>query len=354
MRAGEETRRERYPMSETASGKREMVDVAIVGAGPMGLVTAMMCVRAGLRVAIYERQEDFSASPAWNGTGVLAPDCEADGADATIVDLGRRSLDIWPTLIPGLTINGALVLGNRRQPTALDDYSTFVLNYDWIDEERIAALEPALAGIYSRGMYFPQAAHADPRTLFNNLKDVLEAGGVKIHFGWIGTLESLPAERIVDTRGLGARDRFPELRAVTAEMAVVRSHKMEFSRPIRLLHSRHALYVSPRGQGVYVIGSTTIDDDRSGVSVRSAGELMTHAVSLLPSFADAEVLELRSGLMPVLMNGVPKVVVGDRIIAVNGLYRYGWMVAPAIAEDLLRVIYTQATKVIHASRPMRS
>lgn len=340
-------------MSEIASGKRDHVDVAIVGAGPMGLVTALMCARAGLKVAIYERQSDFSSSPAWNGTGVLAPDCEADGADATIVDLGRRSLELWPTLVPGLNSNGALVLGNRRQPTALDDYSSFVLNYDWVDEERIAELEPSLAGVYSRGMYFSQAAHADPRVLFSGLREVLEAGGIRIHFDWVGTIDSVQAERIVDTRGLGARDRFPELRAVTAEMVQIRSHKVELSRPIRLLHSRHALYVTPRGQGVYVIGATTIDDDRSGVSVRSAGELMTHAVSLLPAFADAEVLELRSGLMPVLMNGVPKVVVGDRIIAVNGLFRYGWMVAPAIAEDLLRVIYTQATKVIHASRPMR-
>ena len=105
-------------MSEVASGRREMVDVAIVGAGPMGLVTALMCLRAGLKVAIYERQADFSGSPAWNGTGVLAPDCEADGADATIVDLGRRSIELWPTLIPGLNVNGALVLGNRRQPAA--------------------------------------------------------------------------------------------------------------------------------------------------------------------------------------------------------------------------------------------
>ena len=45
--------------------------------------------------------------------------------------------------------------------------------------------------------------------------------------------------------------------------------------------------------------------------------------------------------------------VGDRVIAINGLYRYGWMVAPAIAEDLVRVIYTQATKVIHTTKPPR-
>lgn len=337
-------------MADSAGGK---VDVAVVGAGPMGLVTALMCARAGVSVAIYERQSDFSGSPAWNGVGVIAPDCEADAADTTVVELGRRSLDLWPALSSSVRLNGVLVLATRRAPAAIDDYATFVANYDWFGPEEIAALEPALAGIHNRAMHFPLAGCVDPRLAFADLREALEAVGVSIHFDWVGTIDGLAAERIVDTRGLGARDRFPELRGVTAEMAIVRSHKVELGRPIRLLNSRHALYVTPRGQGVYVIGTTTIDDDRNGVSVRSAGELMAHAVSLLPAFAEAEVMEFRAGLMPVLMNGVPKVSVGERVIAVNGLFRYGWMVAPAIAEDLVRVIYTQATKVVHASKAAR-
>ena len=80
--------------------------------------------------------------------------------------------------------------------------------------------------------------------------------------------------------------------------------------------------------------------------------IATHDTSLYAG-RPHRVVELRSGQMPVLMNGVPKVAVGDRVIAVNGLYRYGWMVAPAIAEDLVRVIYTQATKVIHTTKPPR-
>lgn len=337
-------------MADVKSGK---VDVAIVGAGPMGLVTALMCARAGVSVAVYERQSDFAGSPAWNGAGVLAPDCEADAADATVVELGRRSLELWPMLAPCVTVNGALVLASRRAPAGIEDYSAFVSNFDWVGPEEISIIEPALSGLYNRGMHFPLAGHVDPRAAFAELRNVLEAGGVPIHFDWVGTIDGLAAERIVDTRGLSARDRFPELRAVTAEMAIIRTHKVELNRPVRLLNSRHALYLTPRGHGVYVIGTTTVDDDRSGVSVRSAGDLMAHAVSLLPAFADAEVLELRAGLMPVLMNGVPKVSVSDRIIAVNGLFRYGWMVAPAIAEDLVRVIYAQATKVVHTTKAAR-
>lgn len=337
-------------MADGAGGK---VDVAVVGAGPMGLVTALMCAKAGLNVAVYERQADFTGSPAWNGAGVMAPDCEADAADTTIVELGRRSLELWPTLASCVAVNGAMVLASRRAPAAIDDYATFVSNYDWIGPEEIAIIEPSLAGIYSRGMHFPLAGQVDPRAAFAELRQILDAGNVPILFDWIGTVEGLIADRVIDTRGLSARDRFPDLRGVTAEMAVVRNHKIELNRPIRLLNSRHSLYITPRGHGIFVIGTTTVDDSRSGVSVRSAGELMAHAVSLLPAFAEAEVMEFRAGLMPVLMNGVPKVSVSDRIIAVNGLFRYGWMVAPAIAEDLVRVIHAQATKVVHANRSAR-
>lgn len=337
-------------MSDSANGSGAAADVAIVGAGPMGLVTALMCALAGVKVVVYERQSDFTGSPAWNGAGLMAPDCEADSADATVVDLGRRSLELWPTLASCVNMRGALVLPNRRMPTALDDYSTFVSHYDWLGPTEIAIIEPVLAGAYSRGMFFSSAAHVDPRLLFGELRDRLLAAGGEIVFDWIGTVDGLDADRVVDTRGLSARDRFPGLHAVTAEMAMVRCHSVELNRPIRLLQNRHSLYVIPRGTGSYAIGTTTVDDGRSGVSVRSAGELMTHAVSLLPAFAEAEVLEFRAGLLPLLANGVPKVSVGDRIIAVNGLFRYGWMLAPAIAEDLVRVIYSQATRIVHAVR----
>ena len=51
-------------MTAAMAGNRELVDLAVVGAGPMGLVTALMAARAGVKVAVYERAEDFSSSRA--------------------------------------------------------------------------------------------------------------------------------------------------------------------------------------------------------------------------------------------------------------------------------------------------
>lgn len=336
-------------MVEAVNRAREMVDLAVVGAGPMGLVTALMAARAGIKVAIYDRAEDFTASSGWNAIGVLSPECSGEDTDATVVDLGRRSVFLWPSLIEGVTISGTLVVASRRHPGALDKFAEKTSGFKELDTDAIVDFEPGLYGHYSRALYYPDEGYLDPRAAFAQLKGALEALDVRFNFGWVGVLDRLPAERIVDTRGLGARDRFPLLRNVRAEMVLVRAPEIMLKRPVRLINQRHALYVVPRPGGIYAIGSTTSETDRGEVvTLKSAGELLTHAFGLLPSFAEAEVLEFRAGLLPTLPDHNPQIAVGERIIAVNGLYRNGWTIAPAIAEDLVRIIYTQATKVIHA------
>ncbi|WP_237152501.1 FAD-dependent oxidoreductase [Oryzibacter oryziterrae] len=331
-----------------------MVDLAVVGAGPMGLVTALMAARAGLKVAIYERADDFSASAGWKAGGMLAPECEGETSDGTVVELGRRSIELWPTLVEGVKVDGTLVIAGRRDPGMLDKFADQTEGFERVDSDQLAELEPALSGHYARGLYYKNEGHLDPRVTFTRLKKALDHLKVKFHFGWVGVLDSLPAGRVVDSRGMGARDRFKELRGVKGEMALIRSHDVSLNRPVRLLHHRHPLYVVPRANGVFMIGATTVESDRGDVvTLRSAGELLTQAYALHPGFAEAEVLEFNAGLRPALPDNNPVISVGERIVAVNGLYRHGWLLAPGIAEDLVRVIYMQATKVIHARPSQR-
>lgn len=340
-------------MTAAMAGNRELVDLAVVGAGPMGLVTALMAARAGVKVAVYERAEDFSASAGWKATGLLSPLQARETADATVVELGERSLELWPSLLPSVRITGTLVVANRRHPGMLDKFAEKNGGYRELDAIELAEIEPALGDLYGRALHYGGEGHVDPRQALPHLQASLEALGVRFHFGWVGVAERLPAERIVDVRGLGGRDRFPHLRGVRAELALVRTHELVLSHPVRLINQRHALNVVPRPGGIFVIGATTSESDRGEtVTLRAAGELLTHALALHPAFAEAEVLEFRAGLMPSLPDGNPQISVGERVIAVNGLAGNGWTVAPAIAEDLVRVIYTQSTKVIH-SRPAR-
>lgn len=39
---------------------------------------------------------------------------------------------------------------------------------------------------------------------------------------------------------------------------------------------------------------------------------------------------------PTLANHLPRIKFADGLIAVNGLYRHGYLIAPALAEEILR------------------
>ena len=68
--------------------------------------------------------------------------------------------------------------------------------------------------------------------------------------------------------------------------------------------------------------------------VRSALELLGAAYALHPAFAEAEIVEVGAGVRPAFPDNVPKIVVRGRTIHVNGLYRHGFLMAPALAVQV--------------------
>ena len=105
------------------------------------------------------------------------------------------------------------------------------------------------------------------------------------------------------------------------------------ARPVRLLHPRHPLYVVPWGDGLFMVGATVIESEDAGpVSVRSALELLGSAYALHPAFGEAEIVDMGAGVRPSFPDNVPKIVARGRTLHVNGLYRHGFLLAPALAE----------------------
>jgi glycine oxidase len=113
---------------------------------------------------------------------------------------------------------------------------------------------------------------------------------------------------------------------------IVETDEIALSRPVRLIHPRWSLYVVPRASNRFLIGATTIESEDRGVSVRSALELLTAAYSVHPAFGEARIVDFGAALRPAFPDNLPRVVAGNRTITVNGLYRHGFLLAPALAE----------------------
>ncbi len=100
------------------------------------------------------------------------------------------------------------------------------------------------------------------------------------------------------------------------------------------------LYVVPRGDDLFMIGATMIEsDDTRADRVRSALELLSAAYALHPAFGEAASSRSASALRPAFPDNLPRVTGSSGAqICVNGLYRHGFLLAPALAELTLAYV----------------
>jgi glycine oxidase len=310
------------------------LSITVAGAGITGLWQALTLARRGHRVRLVERsREPFADAASAYAGAMLAPYCEAEGAEAVIRDLGLRSLAIWKETYPGLVTKGTLVVAGARDRAELERFARTTEDFDKLDAEELHTLEPGLEARFAAGLYYPAEAHLAPREAMRFLLDTVRAAGADIAFGVTWPNESSKTEIVVDCRGLAARSELPDLRGVRGERLIVRSREVELQRPVRLLHPRHPLYVVPWVEGLYMVGATVLESDDNGpVTVRSALELLSKLYALLPAFGEAEIVEAGAGVRPALPDNIPKIIVRDRTIHVNGLYRHGFLLAPMLAE----------------------
>ena len=140
----------------------------------------------------------------------------------------------------------------------------------------------------------------------------------------------------IDVRGVGARPALP-VRGVRGETAWLRLPGHGLRRPVRLLHPRHRVYLVPRGPDRLLVGASEIEsEDRSAVSLKSAVELMSAAHSIMPALAEARIERLDANLRPALPDNDPRIEAGEPgLLRINGLFRHGWLLAPALVEDAL-------------------
>jgi glycine oxidase len=304
----------------------------VIGAGIAGAWQALLFAQAGRAVTLHERSDAaMTQSTSYWAGGMLAPYCEAEASEPVIVRLGLRSLDLWREHFPQTPFNGSLVVAHPRDRADFERFARLTTGHRRLDADAVTELEPALEGRFRDGLFYASEGHVEPRRVLPELHARFTEAGGAIEFNSEATPDDLDGV-VIDCRGLSARNAQTELRGVKGEMILIETDEVELSRPVRLIHPRWPLYVIPRGHNRFMLGATTIEAEDTGVSVRSALELLGAAYAVHPAFAEARIVEFGSGLRPAFPDNLPRIAVNNDKIAVNGLYRHGFLLAPALAE----------------------
>ena len=333
-------------------------DVAVIGGGLLGRCVAWRASKAGARVALYEAAGSQGAgSAAWVAAGMIAPTSETIDACPQIESMGRRSLSLWPQWLADLPVpvfyrtDGSLLLWHREDAGEAVRVQRVLSSrgaqgdVKHVEGVELRELEPILGTRFPRALYIAGEAQVDNRALLQGVAIALSQNKVECHWETFVPDGEFPnAEIVVDCRGMGARRSWAQLRGVRGEIVRLHAPEIELHCMLRLLHPRCPVYIIPRAEGRLVVGATSIEsDDHSAVSVRGALELLTSAYSVLPSLAEARILEFNTQVRPALPDNAPAIHFDRQrnVLHINGLYRHGFLLTPVIVENVLALLSLQ-------------
>ncbi len=338
---------------------------AILGAGLMGRLLAVELARQGHRVEIYDAGSPQAEQSAANvAAAMLAPLAESAITEPGVVRMGHYALPRWQQLIASLTEPvflqqaGTLIVWHRQDAAEAQRF-TRVLEANQqttpelpplqkLDSAALAQAEPTLAERFNHGLYLPGEGQLDNRQLLASLLAEMTRLGVQMHWNAPSTPEAFAPgtpgqpDWVLDCRGLGARQDWKDLRGVRGEVVRLYAPDVTLQRPTRLVHPRYPIYLAPKQDHVFVIGATEIEsDDLSPASVRSTLELLSAAYAVHPGFAEARILEIRTQCRPTLPDNLPAIRQPQpRVLEVNGMYRHGFMISPAMLDVTLEILNT--------------
>jgi glycine oxidase len=346
-------------------------DVAVVGAGVIGLATAWRAAQRGLRVIVLERGQRPGAETSSFAAGMLAPVSEALATEQPLMRLGLASVQLYPEFVAELTDASGMDTGYLRCGTLLaardaDEAEALArelalrealgLSVQRLRASEARRLEPALAPTLRLALDVPDDHAIDPRKLTAALAQAFTASGGDLRVGVAVTEVTSDHDRVTGVRlDDGARvdaehvviaagswsnalDGIPEGARVPIHPVkgqILRLHDPAgpglLTRVIRTTDG----YLVPRGDGRYVLGATM--EERGFDTAITAGavhELLRTAFELLPSVTELVIDELSAGLRPATPDNAPAIGAGaiPGLHWATGHFRHGILLAPVTAE----------------------
>ncbi|MGK7222711.1 glycine oxidase ThiO [Kocuria flava] len=365
-------------------------DVAVVGAGVIGLATAWELRRRGCSVVVVDPDPGAGASRA--AAGMLAPVSEVQHQQDALVPLMRASAAAYPGFVAGLEAAAGASVGHRATETlvcaadpadrqALADLRELQLRHgmevEALPVRSARALEPALSPRLAGAFRIPGDHQVDPRRLVAALLAALTAqdppegapagtGPARIVHDRVTALRHGPSGAVTGVRlsrggmvsaggtllapgaALAAIDALPSgarppLRPVHGDILRARlpdGAPELLGRTVRGLVHGVPVYLVPRADRTLVIGATSREDDLAGASAGGVFRLLRDAQALVPGTADLELTEVLARARPGTPDDVPCLgPVRDPdgtpvpgLVLSTGYFRHGVLLTPLAAR----------------------
>lgn len=308
----------------TEPTKRATADVAIVGAGVIGLATAFSCASAGLTVILIDDRRPGEASPA--AAGMLAPSLEqADGPARRFAVAAR---DRYPVFLEQLAdAGGGRVTLNldgilELPPSEMEADRLRGMagpGVTWLEPADVVGVEPGCAAPFGAlhheadGAVDNVALVAALRRALATRADVIRVAAAAVairvseHQATVRLVEggTVSAGRVVLAAGAWSAGLEGLPRPLPVEP--VRGQMVGFGAAAtrHVLYGAHG-YAVPRSDGRTIVGATMerVGFDPATTDVARA-QITAAAVALCPALASAAVTAHWAGLRPVTPDLLP-------------------------------------------------
>ncbi|HET6864678.1 MAG TPA: glycine oxidase ThiO [Solirubrobacteraceae bacterium] len=346
-------------------------DVAVVGAGVIGLAIGWRAAQRGLNVVVLERGDEPARQTSAVAAGMLAPISETLATELPLMRLGLASVDAYPDFVDELHDATGMDTGYLRCGTLLaardgDEAEALARELALRESLGLAAhrlrasearrLEPALAPTLRLALEVPDDHAIDPRKLTAALARALTTAGGELrcsaHVAELTTAEArvtgvriaggerVVAEQVVVAAGpwSSSLDGVPEGASIPVHPVkgqILRLHDPAgpglLTRVVRFTGG----YLVPRGDGRYVLGATM--EERGFDTTVTAGavfEMLRDAFELLPSVTELVIDELSAGLRPTTPDNAPAIGPGavEGLHWATGHFRHGVLLTPITAQ----------------------
>jgi len=340
------------------------VKVIVIGAGVAGLSIGWRLQQAGASVTVFDRAQPGHGAT-WASAGMIAAAGEMGAAKSPLAEFARHSSALWPGFARDVEESsgqevfyrrcGALILA-RSSVGTLDGWD----GAEWLDTAQARAREPLLATDIAGAIWAPDEAQVDSRALGRALAlCFMRAGGrlvpnesvvrCTVQSGRVTSVitpfANYEAEIFILAAGAwsGGMDGLPPDAAPPVKP--VKGEMLALVPPDGTVLPKHIVwgndgYMVPRRDRL-LIGATSEEKGfDTSVTVAARELLLSRARYAMPALAQWHLVEHWAGLRPGTPDDLP--IVGQTSVAglyaATGQYRNGILLAPAIAENISRVI----------------